>query len=178
MRRRVAELEAELNRVQKDDERQPRSATLNPATQGVVEDARLFLDEIIDSSDDAIISKDLNGIIRSWNSGAERLFGYTAEEVIGQNISILAAPGRVNEFPDILQRIRRGERIHRYVTKRRTKDGRILTISLTVSPIKDSAGNVIGASKVARDITDRQAAQEALVRFGAILESSDDAIIK
>jgi PAS domain S-box-containing protein len=177
LRRRVAELEAELSRAQKDLERQPRSAPQNLATQGIIDDAWVLLGEIIDSSDDAIISKDLNGTIRSWNSGAERLFGYTAEEVIGQNISILAAPGRVNEFPEILQRIRRGERIHHYVTKRRTKDGRILTISLTVSPIKDAAGKVIGASKVARDITDRQTAQEALVRLGAILESSDDAII-
>src|SRR5436190_14672881 len=89
---------------------------------------------IVESSEDGIISKDLNGIIRSWNKGAERIFGYTAEEVIGKPISMLAVPERIEEIPNILARIQRGERIDHYETKRQTKDGRVLTISLTVSP--------------------------------------------
>ncbi len=117
---------------------------------------------IVESSDDAILSKDLNGIIRSWNRGAESLFGYTAEEAIGKPIRMLAPPDQIDEISDILERLRRGERIDPYQTKRQTKDGRILTIALTVSPITDAAGNVIGASKVARDITQRIQSEEAL----------------
>jgi PAS domain S-box-containing protein len=132
---------------------------------------------IVESSDDAIVSKDLQGIIRSWNCGAERIFGYTAEEAVGRPISILAAPGRSDEFPDILQRIFRGERIDHYETTRRRKDGRILSVSLTVSPIRDASGVIVGASKIARDITEqiqiRQAlreANESLTRANADLE--------
>jgi PAS domain S-box-containing protein len=132
---------------------------------------------IVESSDDAIISKDLDGIIRSWNRGAERIFGYTAEEIVGKPISTLAAPDRVDEFPDILDRLRRGERVDHYETKRQTKDGRILTVSLTVSPIRDSSGTIIGASKVARDITGQQRISEFQARLAAVVESSDDAII-
>ena len=132
---------------------------------------------IVESSDDAIVSKDLNGIIQSWNRGAQRIFGYTPEETIGRHISMLAVPERLEEIPNILERIRRGERIDHYETKRRTKDGRVLAISLTVSPIRDSFGNVIGASKVARDITDQKRYSEWRERLAAIVESSDDAII-
>ena len=103
---------------------------------------------IVESSDDAIISKDLNGIIQSWNRGAERLFGYTPEEAIGRHISMIAAPEVVDEIPNILARIARGERIDHYQTKRKTKDGRILSVSLTVSPIRDATGKIVGASKV------------------------------
>ena len=117
---------------------------------------------IVESSDDAIVSKDLNGIIRSWNRGAERIFGYTAEEVIGHPISILTVPERRDEIPRILDRIRLGQRVDHYETKRRTKDGRVLTVSLTVSPIRDASGTIIGASKVARDITERVEAEEML----------------
>jgi PAS domain S-box-containing protein len=120
------------------------------------------LGAIVESSDDAIIVKDLDGTILSWNRGAERVFGYTAEEVIGKNISILAAPDRVNEPPDILTRLRQGERVDHYKTTRKTKDGRILTISLTVSPLFDPRGSVIGPSKVARDITQSETQAEAL----------------
>lgn len=115
---------------------------------------------VVESSDDAIISKDLKGIIRSWNRGAERIFGYTAAEAIGQPITMIAAPHRVNEIPGILARIAAGERIDHYETQRRTKDGRIITVSLTVSPIKDPSGTVVGASKIARDISDQQRAAE------------------
>ena len=115
---------------------------------------------IVESSDDAIASKDLDGIVTSWNSAAERLFGYAAKEIIGQHIAVLAAPGREDEMPMILQRIRRGERVHHYDTLRRRKDGSLIEISLTVSPIRDSHGRVIGASKIARDISSRRRLEE------------------
>ncbi len=125
---------------------------------------------IVESSDDAIISKDMNGIIQSWNRGAERIFGYRPEEIVGKHISTLAAPDRVDEIPDILKRLARGERVDHYETKRRTKDGRILTVSLTVSPIRDATGTIIGASKVARDITDRVRQEAALREANADLQ--------
>jgi len=118
------------------------------------------LASIVESSDDAIISKDLNGIINSWNRGAEWLFGYTSEEVIGRPVTILIPPERVDEEPSILARLRRGERIDHYETVRRRKDGSSVDISLTVSPILSADGRIIGASKIARDITDRKRAQE------------------
>jgi PAS domain S-box-containing protein len=114
---------------------------------------------IVTSSDDAIISKDLNGIITSWNAGAERLFGYSAEEAVRQPINILIPPDRNDEEPAILQRLRRGERIDHYETVRRRKDGSTFDISLTISPVKNAAGVVIGASKIARDISERKQAQ-------------------
>ena len=114
----------------------------------------------LSSSQDAIVSKDLDGIISSWNEGAARLFGYTAEEVIGKPILILIPPDRANEEPDILNHIRRGERIEHYETVRRRKDGTLIDISLSVSPVKDASGKVIGASKIGRDITERILAQE------------------
>lgn len=118
------------------------------------------LASIVESSDDAIVSKDLNGVIVSWNKGAERIFGYSAEDVVGKPITILMPPDRQDEEPRILEHIRRGERIDNYETKRRHKDGRLLDISLTVSPVKDGNGRVVGASKVARDITYKKRAQE------------------
>ncbi|ODT18356.1 MAG: histidine kinase [Kaistia sp. SCN 65-12] len=119
-----------------------------------------LLAEIVNSSDDAIITKDLDGIITSWNPGAERLFGYTSIEAIGHHVTMLMPPDRYNEEPGILARLRAGERIDHYETIRRRKDGSLIDISLTVSPVKDENGIVIGASKVARDITDRRLAQE------------------
>jgi len=132
-----------------------------------IDNAQLYraaqrLAAIVESSDDVIISKDLNGIIASWNKGAERIFGYTADEVIGKPVTILMPPDRLNEEPGILDRVRRGERIDHYETVRRRKDGALIHISLAVSPIRDSKGNVIGASKVARDITERVRAKEEL----------------
>lgn len=111
---------------------------------------------IVASSDDAIISKDLNGTIVTWNNGAERIFGYAAEEAIGKSISILIPPDRENEEPFIIERIRRGERVEHYDTIRVRKDGNLVHISLSVSPIKDATGRVIGASKIARDVTERK----------------------
>ena len=115
---------------------------------------------IIESNEDAIISKDLDGVITTWNSGAERLFGYTADEAIGQPVTMLIPPERAPEEPGILARIRRGERIEHYDTVRRRKDGSTVDISLTVSPIKAPDGTIIGASKIARDITDRKKAEQ------------------
>ena len=126
------------------------------------EQASQRLAAIVESSDDAIISKDLNGIIMSWNQGAERLFGYTAKEAIGKSVTIFIPAERYDEEPGILARIRRGERIDHYETVRQRKDGNLLDISLTVSPIKNARGAIIGASKIARDITDRKRAEAAL----------------
>lgn len=110
---------------------------------------------VVESSDDAIITKDLSGIITGWNRGAEQIYGYTAEEVIGKPVTILIPDDHPNEEPEILERIRRGERIHHYETIRVRKDGTRLDISLSVSPVRDSSGKIIGASKIARDITER-----------------------
>ena len=126
--------------------------------------ALLRLAAIVESSDDAIVSKDLNGIINSWNKGAERILGYTAEEVIGKPITILIPADRQDEETEILERIRRGERIEHFETVRRRKDGSLINVSLTVSPIKNERGEVIGASKIARDITQSKEAQEQLRR--------------
>jgi PAS domain S-box-containing protein len=123
------------------------------------ERAALQLVSIVESSDDAIISKDLDGVIRTWNSAAQRLFGYTAEEAVGQPVTMLIPADRRDEEPGILARLRRGERISHYETVRQRKDGSLLDISLTVSPVRDDSGRIIGASKIARDITGRKEAE-------------------
>ena len=125
------------------------------------EETRQRLATIVETSDDAIISKNLDGIILTWNRGAERIFGYTAEEVIGKPVTILMPPERYDEEPGILARLRRGERIDHYETVRRRKDGTLIDISLTVSPV-GKAGQIVGASKIARDITQRKRAEAAL----------------
>jgi PAS domain S-box-containing protein len=121
-----------------------------------VEEISSHLAAIVESSDDAIISKSLEGTILSWNKGAMRIFGYSAEEIIGKSIYILIPPDRTDEEPRIIERLRRGESIESYETVRVAKDGRMVNISLTVSPIKDKSGKVIAASKIARDITERK----------------------
>ena len=113
-------------------------------------------------SDDAIVSKGLDGIVTTWNRGAERLFGYTAEEAIGQPVTILIPPDRQDEERTIIERIARGERIEHYETIRRRKDGTLVPISLTVSPIRNSTGKITGASKIARDISERKRAEERI----------------
>ena len=115
---------------------------------------------IVESSEDAIVSKSLDGVITSWNNGAQRIFGYTAEEVVGKPITILIPPDRPDEEATILQRLPRGERIDHFETVRRRKDGSLVDVSLTVSPVRDAEGRIVGASKIARDITQRKRAQE------------------
>jgi PAS domain S-box-containing protein len=132
---------------------------------------------IVESSDDAILSQNLNGIVTSWNRAAERLYGHAAEEIIGEPVTMLIPADRHGEEREITERVRRGEHIEHYETVRRCKDGSLVNVSLTVSPIKDSEGRVAGASKIARDITDLKKAGEAQRRLAAIVESSDDAIV-
>jgi PAS domain S-box-containing protein len=128
---------------------------------GAAIDASRHLAAIVESSDDAIISKNLDGIISSWNRSAERLFGYSAEEAIGQHITLIIPANRRDEEVAIIERLRRGERVDHFETIRQRKDGSLLDISLTISPVKDSEGRVIGASKMARDITQFREAEQA-----------------
>jgi PAS domain S-box-containing protein len=143
------------------------SATTDIIGEGA---ARALLAAIVDSSDDAIVSKTLNGVITSWNRGAERLFGYSAAEAIGQHIFLIIPDDRRDEEEDVLARLRRGERIDHFETMRRTKDGRLVPVSLTVSPVRDLRGTIIGASKVARDLTERVVARQARQRAHEELE--------
>jgi len=143
---------------------------INALIQGGREEVAERLVAIVQSSNDAIISKDLNGIITSWNAGASRIFGYAAEEAIGRPVTILIPPNHLNEEPEILERIRRGERIEHYETVRRRKDGTHITISLTVSPVKDRDGVIVGASKIARDISRQKEIELELARQSRQLE--------
>jgi PAS domain S-box-containing protein len=140
------------------------------------EEIRSLLAEVVASSDDAIISKTLDGIITSWNRGAQGMFGYTADEVIGQPITLLIPPDHLDEEPAILERLRRGERIEHYETIRRRKDGTLLDVSLSVSPMRDIQGTVVGASKIARDVTHQKRAAQAIraseVRFRLMADSA------
>jgi PAS domain S-box-containing protein len=131
---------------------------------------------IVESSEDAIASKDLNGVITSWNKSAERLFGYTAEEIIGQPVTLIIPPELRDDEPRILSKIRAGERIEHFETVRVHKNGRRINVSLTVSPIKDEKGRIVGAAKIVRDITQKKKLEEDAFRLAAIVESSDDAI--
>ena len=135
--------------------------------------AEALLAAIVQSSDDAIISKSLDGIITSWNDSAERLFGYTAAEAIGQSISILFPPDRLDEEPKIIERLKRGERVDHFETIRVRKDGSQLAISLTISPLKDTTGRIVGALKVARDITELKRARAELREAKEIAEAAD-----
>lgn len=141
------------------------------------EGMRNFLAAIIESSDDAIISKNLNGIVSSWNDGARRIFGYDAEEMIGQPILRIIPPELHYEEDFILTKIRSGERIDHFETIRMKKNGERFPISVTISPIKDEGGTVVGASKIVRDISERRRLDESRHRLAAIVESADDAII-
>src|ERR1700757_3512318 len=126
------------------------------------EQATRLLAAIVESSHDAIVSKRLDGVITSWNKGAERLFGYTAEEAVGQNITLIIPPERRDEEKMIVEQLTRGERVDHFETVRMRKDGSLLDVSLTISPMKDASGRVVGASKLARDMTERKRAEEAL----------------
>jgi PAS domain S-box-containing protein len=125
-----------------------------------IEDKTFLLASIVESSNDAIITKTSNGIITSWNHGAESIYGFSAEEVVGRPISILIPPGNVDEVPDILERIKRGEGIHHYETVRKRKDGQIVHVSVSISPVKNKQGQIVGASTIARDITAEVAARK------------------
>ena len=135
------------------------------------------LAKVVESSDDAIVSKDLNSTIITWNKAAERLFGYTAAEAIGKSIRMIIPADRQHEEDYVLGKVGAGESVRHYETVRCRKDGKQVPISLTVSPIYDDAGHVIGASKIARDISDRIAGSIAARRLAAVVESSDDAIV-
>jgi PAS domain S-box-containing protein len=132
--------------------------------------AQYWLAALIESADDAIVSKTLDGIITSWNNGAQRIFGYTADEVIGKPVTILIPEGHEDEEPAILARLRAGDRIEHYETVRVRKDGKLIDISLTVSPIRGPKGEIVGASKIARDITEQKRARKDLDEANARLE--------
>ncbi|HLW65486.1 MAG TPA: PAS domain S-box protein [Gemmataceae bacterium] len=140
-----------------------------------------FLAAIVESSNDAIIGKDTNGMITSWNQAAERIFGYSAKEAVGRSIAMLAPPDRADEMPAILERIKRGEKVHPFDTVRQAKDGRLVPISLTVSPIRNEEGAIIGASKIVRDISERKRAEadlhEERNRLHATLTGIGDGVV-
>ena len=137
--------------------------------------ARL-LAAIVESSNDAIISKSLDGIIQSWNAGAERVFGFAAEEAVGQHISLVIPPERIGEEDRIIASLKAGQRVEHFETVRRRSDGRHIHVSLTISPIRDDSGNVVGASKIVRDITDRKLVEAERQKFVTLVESSTDFI--
>ncbi len=145
------------------------------------DDPSRFLLAIIESSDDAIVGKDLNGTIVTWNRGAERLYGYSADEVRGRSIAVLIPEDRAGELATILDRVRAGQSIEHFETIRRTKDGRSVDVSLTVSPVRDADGYVVGAATIARDITALKQAERALrtseLRWRSIIESAVDGIV-
>jgi PAS domain S-box-containing protein len=145
--------EAELRRVNEE---------LDKRTAKEIGEYRARLASIIDSSEDAIIGKDLDGTITSWNRGAQRMYGHSPEEVVGQNISLLTSKDRPDEIPSILARIKRGEHITHYESIRVTKDGRRLSVSISISPIRDAGGVIVGASAIARDVTEQKRAEEHL----------------
>jgi PAS domain S-box-containing protein len=142
-----------------------------------VEEAKALLALIVDSSDDAIITKDLEGVITSWNAAAGRLFGYSAEEAIGRPVTLIIPDDRLGEEAEILGRLRRGIRVEHYETVRLRKDGGLIDVSLTVSPVRDAAGRIIGASKIARDITGRKRADDDLRRKSLLLDQAFDPIL-
>jgi PAS domain S-box-containing protein len=173
------------DQIPDDEEEMLRSVALQNANtifavRNRDEEFRAHLAAVVESSEDAIISKTLDGIIRSWNTGAQRIFGYTADEAIGKSITMLIPPDRIQEEGEIIARLRRGERIEHYETVRVRKDGSALEISLSVSPIRDSTGAVIGASKIARDVTAAkrllQALQESEGRLRAVVEATPECV--
>lgn len=148
-----------------------RSTVYDITEQKKAEEQEHLLSSIVQASDDAIIAKDPDGVILSWNRGAERIYGYAAEEVVGRGVSMLVPPENRDDLPGILATIRRGERIEHFVTKRLRKDGERIFVSLSVSPIKDAVGNIVGASAIARDITTQMKVEESLRQSEAMYRS-------
>lgn len=157
------QLEDELRQARDELEERvvQRTAELLSANRQAEEQEHL-LSAIVQSSDDAIISKDLNGRILSWNNGAEQVYGYSAAEAVGRDVSMLIPPDHQHELDEIMARLRQGRKVEHYTTERIRKDGRRISVSLTISPIRDAAGNVMGASSIAHDVTSRIQAEEAL----------------
>src|SRR5262249_53106732 len=145
------------------------------------QEARAFLASIVESAEDAIVTKDLQGIIRTWNPGAERLFGYAADEIVGRPITTLIPPEHCDEEAQILERLRKGKAIQHFETVRLAKGGRRIDVSLTISPVHDGFGEIIGASKIVRDISERKRAAEELAAerewLSRTLRSIGDAVI-
>ncbi|HKW67619.1 MAG TPA: PAS domain S-box protein [Terriglobales bacterium] len=175
-------VEREAPRLQKGSTGEDRELGRESSSQ-----ARIELAAIVESSDDAILSKNLDGIIHSWNKGAQRIYGYSAAEMIGRHVSFLVPPGYPDDTPEIMRRLRLGERIEHYETRRQAKNGTVLNVSLTISPVRDEKGTIIGASAIARDITERkrseqelrqsrQALQESELRFRSLVQNSSDII--
>lgn len=138
-----------------------------------LDEARARLAAIVENSDDAIVAKNLDGVITDWNPGAERLFGYTAQEIIGKNIRVLLPPDRLQEEDAIIARISRGERVEHFETVRLTRDKKLIEVSVTISPVKDATGRIVGASKIARDITERRLTEEALRKAKEIADRAN-----
>ena len=178
--RRGERIEAETVRLRKNGERFEVALSISPITDAAgvmvgaatiahditerkrIEQQQQWLATIVDSSSDAIIGKSVDGTILSWNRGAEEIYGYTAAEALGQSISMLAAPEHADELPQVLEKIRSGELVHDFEIVRRRKDGRLITVSLTISPIRDANGAIQGASTIARDITERKRVEDQI----------------
>lgn len=167
-------VEISLSPLQTEDGTLVSSAIRDITERKKAESEQAQLAAIVTSSEDAIISKDVNGAVVSWNPGAERMFGYTAEEMKGSSVFKLIPPVKHEEEREIVRRLLRGERIDHYETSRVRKDGTVIDVFLTISPVRDAKGNVIGASKIARDITTTKKAEQ---KFKSLLESAPDAIV-
>ncbi len=184
----------EINAIHRDGREFPVELAITPIRQGDnfmfsafvrditerkrAEHATSRLAALVEFSDDAIIGKDLNSVVTSWNAGAERIFGYSSAEMVGQPITRIIPSERQEEEKQIQHRIKRGERIEHFETLRTSKDGRVLAVSVTVSPIKDSAGAVVGASTVARDITERKRELERAAWLASFPEFNPNPIIE
>jgi len=148
-----------------------------PTQPDLTGDVAARLAAIVDASDDAIVTETLDGIITSWNHAAERMYGWPASAALGRHVTLIIPPERYGEEADVLARVRAGEVVDHFETVRVTKDGHLVDISLTVAPVKDSTGRIVGASKIARDITERRRSDETRARLAAIVDSSEDVIV-
>src|SRR5688500_12926021 len=158
----------------------PRGVSTDPAAQSLfsrVRDPQAWLAAIVESSDDAIVGKTLDSVIHSWNAAATRLFGYEADEIIGQSVLRLFPPELEHEEAEIIGRMSRGERVEHYETTRVRKDGSRVEVSLSVSPIRDASGAIVGAAKIARDITERRRVEARMREQAELLDLAQDAIV-